>query len=84
MLVLSRKVNEKIRLGKDIEITIVAISGDQVRIGIQAPKDLRILRSEILEEIEKQNLAAVALPQAQNEETASKLRQLFRNKISEK
>lgn len=59
MLVLSRKLNEKIRLGDDIEITIVAISGDTVRLGINAPRDLKILRSEIYEEIQRQNREAV-------------------------
>lgn len=60
MLVLSRKLNEKIKLGEDIEITIVAISGDTVRIGIDAPHDLKILRNEIYEEIQGQNREAVA------------------------
>ncbi|TGE32592.1 carbon storage regulator CsrA [Desulfosporosinus sp. Sb-LF] len=60
MLVLARKLNEKIRLGEDIEITIVAISGDTVRIGIDAPRDLKILRNEIYEEIQRQNREAVA------------------------
>lgn len=50
MLVLSRKSEEKIRIGKDIVITILKVQGDQVSIGIQAPRDLRIIREELIEE----------------------------------
>ena len=50
MLVLSRKESEKIKLGDDITITVVRVSGDRVRIGIEAPKDLIILRRELEEE----------------------------------
>lgn len=58
MLVLSRKVNQTIKIGDDIEITVVSVSGDNVRIGINAPKSYKVLRSEIYEEIEKQNREA--------------------------
>lgn len=58
MLVLSRKVNEKIKIGEDIELTIVSINGDVVRLGIDAPKDVKILRSEVYEEIQRQNKEA--------------------------
>lgn len=58
MLVLSRKVDEILRIGEDIEITVVSISGDTVRLGIQAPKDVKILRAEVYSEIQRQNLAA--------------------------
>lgn len=49
MLVLSRKKNEKIRLGDSIEITIVRVNGGQVRLGIQAPSDVAVLRQELTE-----------------------------------
>ncbi|NLO98273.1 MAG: carbon storage regulator CsrA [Peptococcaceae bacterium] len=58
MLVLSRKVNEKIKIDEHIEITVVSIAGDVVKIGIEAPKDVRILRSEVYEEISRQNREA--------------------------
>ncbi len=59
MLVLSRKAGEGITLGKDIILEILAIDGDRVRIGIQAPKETRIFRKELLEETIDINLAAV-------------------------
>jgi carbon storage regulator len=47
MLVLSRKTNEEIHIGSDITITLVAIQGNKVRIGIQAPNSVKILRAEL-------------------------------------
>lgn len=47
MLVLTRKVQERIRIGDDIELCVVEIRGDRVRIGVAAPKEVRILRTEI-------------------------------------
>jgi carbon storage regulator len=60
MLVLSRKKGETILIGDDIEITIVATANDQVKIGIQAPKNVEILRKELFEEIQDENKAASA------------------------
>ena len=47
MLVLSRKQNERIRVGDAVVVTIVRVSGDKVRIGIEAPPDMRVLRDEL-------------------------------------
>ncbi len=47
MLVLSRKETQTIKIGDQIEITLVRVSGDRVRVGIQAPPDLVILRGEL-------------------------------------
>lgn len=60
MLVLTRKLNEAIKIGDNIEITVVGISGDNVRIGIVAPRELKILRNEIYVDIQRQNREAVA------------------------
>lgn len=49
MLVLSRKESEKIMLGEEITLTVVRVSGDRVRIGIEAPRDMVILRRELEE-----------------------------------
>jgi carbon storage regulator len=58
MLVLSRKESEKIKLGDEIVLTIVRVSGDRVRLGIQAPANMLILREEL-------DPDAVALPDNQ-------------------
>ena len=50
MLVLSRKQNERIRVGDSVVVTVVRVSGDKVRIGIEAPANVRVLRDELEEE----------------------------------
>ena len=47
MLVLSRKQNERIRVGDSVVVTIVRVSGDKVRIGIEGPANVRVLRDEL-------------------------------------
>lgn len=59
MLALSRKMNESIMLGNDIEITILEIKGDQVKIGIRAPKVVPIYRKEIYLQIQQSNKEAI-------------------------
>ncbi|MDR1867422.1 MAG: carbon storage regulator CsrA [Treponema sp.] len=58
MLILSRKINEKIIIGDNISISIVDIRGDQVRIGVEAPKTVNIFRQEIFDAIKAENKAA--------------------------
>lgn len=62
MLVLSRKTGEGITLDQNVEIQILAIEGDRVRIGISAPKEMRIYRKELLEETINLNRAASKTP----------------------
>lgn len=59
MLALSRKSNESIMIGNDIEITILDIKNDQVKIGITAPKSVGIYRKEIYLQIQEENKKAM-------------------------
>jgi len=58
MLILSRKVDEKIVIGDDISVSIVEIRGDQVRVGVDAPKAVKVFRKEVFDAIEAENRAA--------------------------
>ncbi|WP_168123426.1 carbon storage regulator CsrA [Paenibacillus sp. HB172176] len=60
MLVLSRKNQESIIIGSNIEIVVVGIEGDQVKLGIRAPKDVEIHRKEIYIAIQEENRAAAS------------------------
>ena len=60
MLILSRKIDQAITIGENIEISITKIEGDSVKIGISAPRSIAILRKEILEEMQSSNKAAAA------------------------
>jgi carbon storage regulator len=58
MLILSRKVNEKIMIGDDISISIIEVRGDQVRVGVDAPKNVKVFRQEVFDAIKAENKAA--------------------------
>ncbi len=60
MLVLSRRESQSIMIGKDIVITLISIRGDQVRIGIEAPRSVTVHRQEVAVAIEAANRAALA------------------------
>ena len=59
MLVLTRKINEKIVISTDIVVTVLNVDGDQVKIGIEAPRDVSIHRQEIFDDIVKSNREAL-------------------------
>lgn len=71
MLILTRKTNEKIKIGNQITISIIEIHGDQVKIGVDAPKDVKVFREEVYDAIQKENKLAA------NSATNTTLRELF-------
>jgi len=64
MLVLSRKIGEKIVIGDKITVTIMEVKGDSVRLAFDAPKDIKIYRGEIYEAIAAENKQAAVSPAA--------------------
>lgn len=78
MLVLSRRPEEKIKIGDNIVVSILGVEGGIVKIGVEAPKEVAILRMEILEQVTKENIEAAAKDVKEITEAA----ELFKKKIS--
>ena len=76
MLVLTRRSDESIRIGEDILITVVEIKGNQVRLGITAPKRMRIYREELYQKILEEN----RLSAGHDQDAFSRLKEVFRKK----
>lgn len=72
MLALSRKAGESIIINNDIEIVVLDVKGEQVKLGINAPKSVPIYRKEIYEQIQQANIEAV-----ESDTTAEALNELF-------
>jgi carbon storage regulator len=60
MLVLTRKTNQSIMIGDEIEVSVLAVSGDKVRVGITAPRDVPVFRKEVYLSIKEERLGAPA------------------------
>jgi carbon storage regulator len=60
MLVLTRKTNQSIMIGDEIEVSILAVSGDKVRVGISAPRDVPVFRKEVYLAIQEERVASPA------------------------
>jgi len=61
MLVLTRKLNESIQIGDNIEITVLSVQGDQIKLGIKAPKDIEVHRKEVYMSIQESNNEAASI-----------------------
>ncbi len=77
MLVLTRKLEESIVIGKDITITILAIEKEKVKIGISAPRDIPVIRKELFQAIQEQSMVAEKLSAKQQVEHFEGLRDLL-------
>jgi len=62
MLVLTRKSNQSIMIGDDIEVSVLSIMGEKVRVGIQAPRDVPVFRKEVYLEIQEERVASSEPP----------------------
>ena len=71
MLVLTRRTNQSIKIGDDIEITVIEVRGDQVRLGITAPRDIAVHRKEIYLQIQQENVKAARASTADDDVDAA-------------
>ena len=71
MLILSRKIDEKIKIGDNITITLIDVHGDQVKIGVEAPKNVKVFRQEVFDAIQNENKAAAVENKAGSEEKSA-------------
>ena len=74
MLVLSRKLNQAIMIGDDVRVVIVSVDRDQVKLGIEAPREVPVHRSEVYEEIRKSQKAGGDSVPATLEDTSATIR----------
>jgi carbon storage regulator len=75
MLVLTRKCNQSIMIGDQIEVSVLSVMGEKVRIGIQAPRDIPVFRKEVYLEIQQENAAAGTSARAEVNEALKRLTQ---------
>ncbi len=78
MLILTRKHNESIMVGDDIEIVVLEIKGEQIKLGVKAPDNIRVYRGEVYKEIQIENREAAANIK---KEQLSEIGKLFGKKI---
>ena len=77
MLVLTRKVNESVIIGDDIEICVTRVEGDTVKIGIKAPRSIAVFRKELVDDVKHKTVEAAIKPDNNPEPALSGLRSLL-------
>lgn len=83
MLVISRKVDESLIIGDKITVTILAIEGDRIKIGIDAPRDLPILRQEVYQAVQDQTKLQELMAEGSKPEALEQLRSLLASEVEE-
>jgi carbon storage regulator len=73
VLVLTRKSNQSIMIGDDIEVSVLSIMGEKVRIGIQAPRDIPVFRKEVYLEIQQEQVNAAGTARAEVDAALNRL-----------
>ena len=81
MLVLGRKINESVVIGDEIIVTVLSVDGDRVKIGIEAPPRVRILRQELHAMVREANLEASKLPREGHEEILSSISEALQMRV---
>jgi len=79
MLVLKRKVGEVVRIANDIEVHVLAVEGDTIKLGFEAPKHIQILRSEVYDAIKAENIQSVM---SSDHDTKEMLKQLKKRSLN--
>ena len=71
MLILTRRVGETLMIGDDVTVTVLGVKGNQVRIGVNAPRDVPVHREEIYERIKREQTEGISRPQGPEPNEAS-------------
>ncbi len=83
MLVLTRRIDESIAIGDNIQITVLAVEGERVKLGITAPREIVILRQEIYQAVQEQSQIQADLAQDPEAKRFEELRKFLAEEISE-